>query len=230
MNFPSIQVLNFFNNPDCIREFADKLNYKNPYGNFPGSRATPETDYEHSVFMEINAKIIRLLYPDYKVSQNIKWNAQSHFQKIRYEDVEAEIQNTQNPGKGWIHNDAQSKFMAIVYLSKQDNCGTVTYSKKDIVKNEFNSVRVSSKYKNAYYNRDPNLNFDEYYEVFNRELDQYKTECVYNSTYNKLIGFDGATPHGALYNMKPSDERVMFITFFEDILAPYFPVSEMARI
>jgi len=230
MNFPSLQVINFFDKPNSIKDFADTLDYVNPYGNFPGVRALPQNDYHKSVFREINTKIMRVLYPDFKVAEQLGWHPSSYFQKIKYEDVEAEILNEKNPGRGWIHCDAQSKFTAIIYLSKHDNCGTVIYSKKDKYMNTFHSVRANPNYKNSYYLKQNNINFDEYYNYLNYELDQYKTECVFNSSYNKLIGFDGANPHGAFYSLKPGEERVMFITFFEEIHAPYFPIPEMARI
>jgi len=70
---------------------------------------------------------------------------------------------------------------------------------------------------------------DEYYKQFNDHYSKFKLDCVFNSSYNKLIGFDGSTPHGALFNLKPGEERLMYISFFYDINAPYYPIPEMRR-
>jgi hypothetical protein len=45
-----------------------------------------------------------------------------------------------------------------------------------------------------------------------------------------MIAFDGATPHGAIYNLKPGEERITYISFFYEISAPYSHIAEMRRI
>ena len=55
-------------------------------------------------------------------------------------------------------------------------------------------------------------------------------QCLFNSSYNKMIGFDGATPHGAVFNLNPGGERITYISFFNQIVAPYTPMAEMRRI
>ena len=229
MNFPSLQVSNFFDKPDHIRDYAESLNYQKPNGNYPGLRAKPEDQFGHELFENINFKILRLLYSDYQMFQSVGWNATSSFQKIKYEDIEAHILNKENPGKGWIHNDHESKFTAIIYLSKHNDCGTALYSSKNNYMSSFNSVRSNPNLKNDYYHKNPNLKLDEYYKDLNEHLNTFKLECLFNSSYNKMIGFDGSNPHGAIYNLKPKEERLMFISFFENILAPHYPVPEMRR-
>jgi len=39
MNYPSLQVNNFFENPDYIRDYAESLTYVKPEGDYPGLRA-----------------------------------------------------------------------------------------------------------------------------------------------------------------------------------------------
>jgi|TARA_E500000318_G_C3537030_1_gene203035 hypothetical protein len=232
MNYPSLQVNNFFDNVDYIRDYAESLTYEKPDGNYPGLRAKPEDQFGYDLFGDINSRILRLLYPDYQMFQSIGWNATSSFQKIKYEDVEAHILNKENTGKGWIHNDHESKFTSIIYLSKYDGCGTALYSPKNNYMSNFNSVKygkADSSIKNDYYYKNPDLKLDEYYKALNEHLNSFKLDCLFNSSYNKMIGFDGSNPHGAFYNLKPREERLMFISFFRDIFAPHYPVPEMRR-
>ena len=229
MNFPSLQVNDFFDKPDHIRDYAESLTYEKPDGNYPGLRAKPKNQFDFNLFEDINFKIIRLLYPDYQMFQSVGWNATSSFQKIKYEDIEAHILNKEHPGKGWIHNDHESKFTSIIYLSKHDDCGTALYSSKNSHMSNFNSVRANPNFKNDYYHKNPNLKLDEYYKDLNEHLNTFKLECLFNSSYNKMIGFDGSNPHGAIYNLKPREERLMYISFFENIFAPHYPVPEMRR-
>ena len=225
MNYPSLQVNNFFENPDYIRDYAESLTYVKPEGDYPGLRATSTEENGHILIQDINFKIIRLLYPDYSAYNSVMWNSSSSFQKIKYEDIEAHILNKEHPGKGWVHNDHESKFTAIIYLSNHEDCGTALYSQKS----KFNTTRCKSQLKNDYYAKKPNMDMNEYYKEFNSHFNKFKLDCVFNSSYNKLIGFDGSTPHGALFNLKPGEERLMYISFFYDINAPYYPVPEMRR-
>ena len=229
MNYPSLQVNNFFDNADYIRDYAESLEYQKPGGSYPGLRAAAINEFDRVFFDNINFKIIRLLYPDYQINKNVGWNVTSSFQKIKYEDVEAHILNKEHPGKGWIHNDHESKFTSIIYLSKYDGCGTALYSPKNNYMSNFNSVKADASIKNDYYYKNPDLKLDEYYKALNEHLNTFKLDCLFNSSYNKMIGFDGSNPHGAFYNLKPGEERLSFISFFGDILAPYYPVPEMRR-
>ena len=229
MNFPSLQVNNFFDKPDCIRDYAESLDYHKPDGNYPGLRAKPVSGFDHNFFEEINYKIMRLLYPDFRMFQSVGWNALSYFQKIKYEDIEAHILNKENSGKGWIHNDNESKFTSIIYLSKHHDCGTALYSPKNNYISGFNTLRTNPNFKNDYYKKNPNLKLDEYYKGLNEHLNTFKLDCLFNSSYNKMIGFDGSNAHGAIYNLKPKEERIIFISFFENIFAPHYPVPEMRR-
>jgi hypothetical protein len=224
MNYPSLQVNNFFENPSYIKEFAESLAYEKPPGNYPGLRAEAKDEQSHDLIQKINWRILRLLYPDYNQFKNLTYETTSSFQKIRYEDAEAHILNKEHPGKGWIHGDHESKFTAIVYLSENNFCGTALYSQKS----GFNYATCDPTPKIEYYNKSPNLNMDDYYKELNNHLNQFKLDCLFNSSYNKLVGFDGSNLHGAMLNLKPNEERLTFISFF-NINAPYYPIPEMRR-
>lgn len=224
MNYPSLQVNNFFEKPNYIKQFAETLTYEKPLGNYPGLRAEAKDEQSVDIVQKINYKILRLLYPDFNQFQTLTYQATSSFQKIRYEDVEAHVLNKEHSGKGWIHNDHETKFTAIIYLSENDFCGTALYSQKS----GFNFTAIDPTLKSLYYSKSPDLNMEDYYKHLNNHLNQFKLDCLFNSSYNKLIGFDGSNLHGAIYNLKPKEERLTFISFF-DINAPCYPVPEMRR-
>lgn len=224
MNYPSLQVNNFFEKPNYIKQFAESLTYEKPLGNYPGLRAEAKDEQSVDLVQKINHKILRLLYPDFNQFQTLTYQANSFFQKIKYEDVEAHVLNKEHSGKGWIHGDHETKFTAIIYLSENDCCGTALYSQKS----GFNFTAIDPTLKSLYYSKSPDLNMEDYYKYLNNHLNQFKLDCLFNSSYNKLIGFDGSNLHGAIYNLKPKEERLTFISFF-DINAPCYPVPEMRR-
>ena len=225
MNYPSVQVTNFLDNPDYILNYAKSLEYKNSK-NYPGLRTQPLHEINFEFFTDINSKIIRLLYPDFDVYKKVEWQANSFFQKINYKDIEFHMLNKENPDRGWIHNDDEVKFTAIIYLSKGDGCGTGLYSKSD----GFKMVRGGHDVKYEYYLNNKEINLEDYLNKLNKNLNKFKLECLFNSSYNKMIGFDGSNPHGAFYNLKPDEERITYISFFKSIMAPYCHIPEMRRL
>ena len=226
MNYPSVQITNFLDNPDYVLNYAKRLEYEKNDGKYPGLRTKALHQIDSDFFTDINSKIIRLLYPDWDVFSSIEWQATSFFHKINYKDIEFHTLNKENPGKGWIHNDNHAKFTAIIYLSKGDGCGTGLYSKDD----NFKLVRGNHDVKYDYYLKNNEDNIKEYLKKLNENLNKFKLECLFNSSYNKMIGFDGSNPHGAFYNLKPDEERITYISFFTYIKAPYFHIPEMRRL
>ena len=225
MNFPTLQVSNFFDNPDYILNYAKTLEYEKSDGAYPGKRTKPLHKINRDLFTDINNKIIRVLYPDWNVFNDIEYLVITQFHKITYDDIKHHTENKEHPGNGWIHNDHLSKFTSIIYLSPGKDNGTAIYSKKD----GFTTVRDDHSVKQKYYlNNEVDLNY--YLSKLNENINQYNIECVFNSAYNKMIGFDGANPHAAIHNLKPGEERITLISFFENIKAPYFHIPEMRRI
>ena len=225
MNYPTIQVVNFFENPDYILNYAESLEYEKTDGGYPGKRTKPLHEIDRGLFTDINSKIIRTLYPDWDTCDRIEYVAKTMFHKITYDDVKYHLENKEYPGKGWIHNDNESKLTSIIYLSSDKDNGTEIYSKK----NGFTTVRCDASIKKDYYtNNKVDLNY--YLSKLNENINQHNVECVFNSSYNKMIAFDGSNPHGAFYNLKPGDERITLISFFTHIKAPYFHIPEMRRL
>ena len=81
MNFPSLQVLNFLDNPDDIVDYANTLSYeKDNYS--AGTRTSPLHEFDKTIFNNVNYRIMRLLYPDASTWDKITWNAMTYFHKI----------------------------------------------------------------------------------------------------------------------------------------------------
>ena len=233
MNYPTLQVTDFLNNPKHVSDLAESLEYIKSEGGYPGSRTKPLHEIDPDLYKNINNKIIRLLFPEHNVFRNISWTSASFFQKITYEDVEFNILNKENSGKGWIHQDGSAKYTAMIYLSKGEGSGTAIYSREDgfnttnpETKDEIDWVQV----KNNYITKTKPLTLDDFSKSLNSHVKKFRTECLFNSSYNKMIAFDGATPHGAVFKLNPGEERITFITFFYEILAPYTHIAEMRRI
>ena len=223
MNFPSLQVLNFLENPDGIVDFANTLTYERD--NYSaGVRSQPLHEYKNTIFNNVNSRIIRLLYPDPVICESVLWSATTYFHKIKYEDVELIINDTKNQNKGWIHQDNFTKFTSITYLSKGRENGTAIYSPKEVY-----DLKKDEDIKYDHY-RGKKVDQKQFSEELNRNLNKYNVECIFDSSYNKMIGFDGSSHHGALYNMKPGEERLTLISFIKSITAPHFPMSEMRRV
>ena len=79
MNYPSLQVNNFFEKPNYIKEFAESLTYEKPLGNYPGLRAEAKDAEGIDLIQKINYKILRLLYPDFMHFQSLRFTASSCF-------------------------------------------------------------------------------------------------------------------------------------------------------
>ena len=122
MTYPITIVDNFFDNPDDIVELAKSFKYYSPdTGNWPGTRTKQMHLEDHRFFTYFGQKI-HLLFHDNCPDQ---WTMQCHFQNIR-------PFAKGNKNRGWVHQDIDTHFGGIVYLSKnpEPNTGTSIYKTK----------------------------------------------------------------------------------------------------
>jgi len=225
MNFPSIQVNNFFNDVDSVINFSKNQNYiYDKTGLYPGQRTQSLNNLDYNLFVYITQKIMRLFYPDIEIFKKTLWEATSFFQKINYDDIKL---HSKVGGKGWIHKDNNSFITAIVYLTPNDlNSGTSIYKLKregSIIDDEQQMI------KKDYYQR---KNIDEkiYYKNLEKSFNEYDEIIHFNSNFNSLVAFDSSQPHSANFNLNPGEERLTLITFLNNLIVPYFPLPEMKRI
>ena len=126
MTYPVTIVDNFFEDPDAVVEMANNLKYYNPNtGNWPGTRTKQLHVEDDRFFNMFGTKIHNLFYespPEY-------WNLQCHFQLINpFCDDKYSKKN-----RGWVHQDHDTWFGGIVYLTKnpESDTGTSIYKSKN---------------------------------------------------------------------------------------------------
>ena len=225
MNFPTIQVNNFFDNIDTILDFSKNQNFDyDKLGYYPGQRTKCISELDFDLFVYINSKIFRLFYPDYNTFNSVEWKALTYFQKIKYEDIDLYARNN---GRGWIHKDHFSLLTSIVYLTPNDlSSGTSIYKSK---KEGLNMISKEQDIKRDYHKRQI-VDKKSYYKLLNENHSYYDEVSHFKSNFNSLIAFDSAQPHSANYNIQPGEERLTLITFLNYLKVPYFPIPEMNKI
>ena len=215
MNFPITQTFNTFHNPYDILDMAKKMSYKKN-GSYPGVRTDFLHEIEFDFWLSYCQKILRLFY-SYEELTKIDFNAQSHFQKIVKDDVENNL--------SWVHKDFTSKLTVITYLTNNMDCGTRFFLPK-----KTGALIKDDEIKRQYYNG-KQVDIKEYQNKLIDNNNQYYNVSKVNSVFNSTVTFDGNYPHAEfLDGLKKGEERYTLITFFNDIVAPRYPVAEMNRV
>ena len=209
MLIPSLQINNFFKDPDQVVQYANSLEYKiDSEGRWPGVRAQPLSDIRYDFFNMTCRKILSVLYPMNYV--NMRFDALQQFQVISPDQAD---------GEGWIHQDIYSEFTAIIYLSPHKNCGTNLY----VPKNEMfrlcgepgtHASHLMDIKADYYKNEKPRDN--KYYEALKQNNHNFTKTASFNSIYNSMVIFDGHTAHNANAYKEDNcnDPRMTLITFF----------------
>ena len=214
MLYPITCVDNFFDNPNEIKNYAESLDYTlSQDGKWPGERS----DYLHEInpgfFNWCCKKTLSIYFP--QVHEYLEWSATMQFQRINGSDYDHE---------GWIHKDNDdNEFTSIVFLSEENKCGTSFYKPK--LDSEL--IYLNDKHL-GYKNQKTNLN------LLKEANSKFEKTITFDSTYNRMISFDGGYAHGA--DNFGTNERLTLITFFSNIKATLpnlslkYPISEMKRI
>ena len=187
MTYPVTIVDNFFEDPDEIVKLAEELKWYPPEtGNWPGLRTKQLHLENERLFNYIGEKIQHLFHdtiPDY-------WELQAHFQKIEpFSDDQWDKRN-----QGWIHQDIDTHFGGIVYLSKnpEPNTGTSIYKTKQGYCTQYlNELKIKERH---YLGED--IPDEEYDEAFNAMMDQFVETVTVENVYNRLVLFNSKTYHG----------------------------------
>ena len=138
MKWPITCVDNFFDNPDEIVKFANTCEYeKSKYGAWPGRRTKPLHLVDFNFFRKLTTKIISLIYE--MQNNNVQIMANSYFQKIKGSDYANE---------GWVHDDRGLEFTSIIYLTKDNNCGTSIFKGKNFNVSAINEPKKRERYTN----------------------------------------------------------------------------------
>ena len=187
MTYPITIVDDFFEDPDGIVEMANELKYYNPNsGNWPGTRTKNLHIETPRFFQYFGAKLHLMFYesvPDY-------WNLQSHFQLIHpFCDDKYSKKN-----RGWVHQDIDTWFGGIVYLTPdpEPDTGTSVYKVKRGFSHQLGD-EISKK--EALY-RSENISDAEYEPAYDSMRDQFEETVSIANVYNRFVMFNGNTHHG----------------------------------
>ncbi len=187
MTYPITIVDDFFEDPDAIVKMANELKYYPPdTGNWPGMRTKQLHVVEERFFQYFGEKVMLLFHdntPEY-------WKMQTHFQKILpfHEDQ----YDTFN--RGWVHQDLDTYFGGIVYLTKDPDPDTGTSIFKTTT--GFAMQYASElKFKERKY-KGEEVDREEYCKAYDTAHEQYKESVKIENVYNRFVMFNNKTHHG----------------------------------
>lgn len=217
MTYPVTIVDDFFDDPDKIVELAEELKWYQPdTGNWPGTR-TKQLHIENERFFNYFGQKIHHLFHDTHPSY---WELQAHFQKIKpFSDDQWDKRN-----QGWIHQDLDTWFGGIVYLTKdpEPDTGTSVYK----TKNGFSLQYVSElKMKEKWYLGE-DVSDEDYDAAFNAMSEQYQETVTIENVYNRLVLFNNKTYHGVkTFGSKPR----LTLNFFGMSMTGKIPPLQRSR-
>jgi len=201
INFPTLIIDNFYNDPDKIREFALKLEYEDSPGNYPGKRTKFLHELNRELFIGFCSKFFQVYYP----AVNIEWNVYTSFWKVSTLDP-----NPLSPkNMGWIHED-NCIVAGVVYLSPEINnkLGTTIYKKVS----ERKKINVSSMKK--FYSTGIDDNFD---ESITNNNSMFEETMKIDNVYNRMICFDGNVSHSPSHYYMENQTRLVQVFFVHNI-------------
>lgn len=182
MNFPTLCVDDFYQNPDQIRKFALSLEYNKQPGNYPGVRTCPLDKSEPEFFTQFCNKLFSLYFNYNK--EVIQWNVLTCFQKIY-----AYSEDRNSPlNSGWYHEDSYGCIAAgVIYLNPYPNIDSGT---------TIGSIKSNCTVNHDDYNWRNNLYADEsvdrreyQHKIIDHNMKFDKT-LEFKNVYNRLIMYD----------------------------------------
>ena len=213
MNFPIVQVFDFFKEPNKVVEFANFLEWEEG-SNYPGLRTKPIHVIDNDLFKNTCEKQLSIFYSQDDFF-DLDYKAEMFFQKITSED-------TIN-GEGSIHRDRTSDLTTIIYLSPDlFNNGTNFWTPKT----EWKTNIGSDANKKYWHENDKSKRI----ETIEEAEGYYNKASTVNSIYNSCVMFDGSYNHSANLKLNKGDERLTLITFFYKIRHYRKPISEMRKL
>ena len=210
-HFPSICVDNFFSNPDEVRELALKQTYKKAEdGRWPGTRTDSLHLIEPEFFDAFCKKFFSIFF---NLEEEIKWEVKANFQIV--EPFTNEKNSLKN--KGWVHTDDNSLISGVIYLTPGANPNSGTSLYQQIEKEIPSNVRdVLTKF----YLNNIDINYN---ETIKKNNSSFIKTTTFKNIFNRLIAFEGSTPHGVdtfFAEELPRLTLVFFVLMYEGPLTP----------
>jgi hypothetical protein len=206
-NIPAICVDEFYSNPDEIRRFAlAQPYYPCDKGTFPGGRTADLQTLDKNLYKSFCQKLLSLFF---NLEQtDVRYQIRTSFQLIPSMDLDpASPKNL-----GWIHVDDNVIFAGVIFLTPDIdlNCGTSIFKLIDTSKID------SSDAKQQFYKNRTDLNYEERLQM---HRSAYVETIRFNNVYNRLICFDGDSPHGVNSYYSSQLPRLTQVFFVEKIEA-----------
>tara|TARA_R100001086_G_scaffold68663_1_gene32548 strand:- start:3193 stop:3840 length:648 start_codon:yes stop_codon:yes gene_type:complete len=214
MLFPTIVIDNFFEDPDMALQHAKTFDYKPPEdGSYPGTRSE---NVDKTFFQFTTKKMMAALYPmDYR---SMTWAGSQFFQKIEGKNY---------PYEGWVHQDWTAEITAIVYLSRDQGCGTAISTPQSHDREIIFIDKKHDQFKEVYQKQGKDAELKKYLDENNS---RFKKTIEVDSVFNRLVMFDSSSYHSVI---KFGDkERMTLITFISRIDSEKpikYPLTEMRR-
>lgn len=205
MKYPITVVDDFYDDVDKVREYALSLPFDVKSQNYPGARTKNLHLYDQKFFEYSTQKFFSLFHENINP---VRWNVSTAFQLIEpYADEKYDIKNL-----GWIHQDEDVVFAAIIYLTPDADVdsGTRFYKLKDN-----NIVDVNQETRFSLYAG--NTVGNEYEEAFWKHRNMFEETLDVKNYYNRLVSFDKDCWHGVdtLYSNQVRLTQVFFVHNFE---------------
>ena len=127
------------------------------------------------------------LYFDFRHT-NVEWNVATQFQLV--DNISTEKTSTKNIG--WIHQDEDTAFSGLIYLTPEidPSCGTSMFKLKNNLTYDEGDVSVRT----DFYSKGIDKNYD---EILLHHNDQFVETIKFDNYYNRLITFDPEVYHAA---------------------------------
>lgn len=205
MLFPIVIQDNFFEDPDFVVNYANKLKYEENIEKAPGLRTKPIHQFDQKFFSWITNKSLKLYYPD----KDLEFSASAVFQKIpvnlKYD--------------GWVHVDSPCELTALVYLNKHTKTGTSFYRRKTPM--EFSEENQKPKHE-YFLDSNNNKQIEEAKKLNNSSFEE---TINIKGIYNRCVMFDASLFHAAhvFTGESKEKERLIFINAI-------FSISDKGRI
>lgn len=223
IKFFSVCVDNFFSNPNLIKNWALKLNYKSDEnGNWPGKRSENLFSLNKEFSNILLLKIFSIYY-NLNI-ESVKWkDSYLGFQLIN------KFSNNKNSLKniGWIHQDINFDLAGLIYLTPDIDlkCGTSLYNLKKNVNIE--SVGKLQFQKKLLYT---NYNVDEksYSQSLTDHNNKFDEKTNFKNVYNRLICYDAKEWHNANNFFDENYDRLTLVFFVKDIeVSSFYPKNRL---
>jgi len=222
-NFYSVCVDNFFKNPNKIREWGLSLPKKpDADGRWPGVRTSSLHEIDYPFANQLALKVLSS-YFDFRYN-SISWEKNnSYFQEISpYEDNKNAIKN-----QGWIHQDNDSEFAFLIYLTPNAdvNSGTSLFNLKEEERTKY-ALNLRQYAKESFF-KGEKINEEEYNKLYLEHHNKFIEKTRFSNIYNRMIAYDGVEFHKANNFVTNAETRLTIVGFMSGIVVDEMPLKRV---